>query len=117
MKRKIKLITSLIILFCTILFISFYDDASLNSCQFRNDDLLVQHYEKHGQEMGYSSPLQYLEGACEVVNNPYSLHKKEKDNDDLYYLEKTNEFVVVSYDGYIRTFYKPNNGLEYFNGK
>ena len=30
-------------------------------------------------------------------------------------LTATNEFVVVSTDGYIRTYFKPDSGLRYYN--
>lgn len=64
---------------------------------FRNEDLLESHYEKHGKEMGFSSSKEYETGASDVVNDPDSLHKTEKeDGDDVYYKEDTNEFVVVS---------------------
>ena len=67
---------------------------------FRNEDLLESHYEKHGKEMGFSSSKEYEMSASDVVNNPESLHKTEKeDGDDVYYKENTNEFVVVSTDG------------------
>ena len=59
--------------------------------------MLESHYEKHGKEMGFSSSKEYETGASDVVNDPDSLHKTEKeDGDDVYYKEDTNEFVVVS---------------------
>lgn len=83
---------------------------------FRNENLLESHYEKHGIEMGFSTEEEYQTAASLVVNNPKALHKKEKeDNDDVYYLEETNEFVIVSTDGYIRTYFNPNSGIEYYN--
>ena len=43
------------------------------------------------------------------------LHKTEKeDGDFLYYDTETNEFLVLSTDGYIRTFFKPSAGLDYW---
>lgn len=81
---------------------------------FRNDTLYEQHYQKHGIEMGFSTSEEYLQGANDVINNPNSLHKLEaEDGDDVYYLEDTQEFVVVSTDGYIRTYYYAS--LDYFN--
>lgn len=74
---------------------------------FRNEDLLESHYEKHGKEMGFSSSKEYEMSASDVVNNPESLHKTEK--------EDTNEFVVVSTDGYIRTYFNPDSGKKYFD--
>lgn len=83
---------------------------------FRNEEALESHYQKHGIEMGYSSATEYEEAASNVVNNPEALHKNEKeDNDDVYYLEETNEFVIVSTDGYIRTYFYPDSGIEYYN--
>lgn len=83
---------------------------------FRNDDLLNSHYQKHGIAMGFSSEKAYEEAASDVVNCPDALHKTEKeDGDDVYYLVDTNEFVIVSTDGYIRTYFNPDDGLEYFN--
>ncbi len=82
---------------------------------FRNQNLLDSHYEKHGREMGFASAKEYEQAAKEVVANPDALHKiEEEDGDDVYYVESTNEFVVVSTDGYIRTYFYPNDGLEYF---
>ena len=38
-----------------------------------------------------------------MINTEGVLHKiEEEDGDDVYYLEETNEFVIVSTDGYIR---------------
>ncbi len=89
---------------------------SEESYTFRNEELLESHYQKHGIEMGYSSAEEYEIAASNVVNNPEALHKTEKeDNDDVYYLEETNEFVIVSTDGYIRTYFCPESGIKYYN--
>ncbi len=83
---------------------------------FRNDGLLESHYEKHGEEMGFASPEEYEAAANRVIDDEDVLHKVEaEDGDDVYYLERTNEFVVVSTDGYIRTYFYPNDGIDYFN--
>ena len=47
-------------------------------------------------------------------NATTSLLNKE-DGDDVYYKENTNEFVVVSTDGYIRTYFNPDSGKKYFD--
>ncbi|MGN0608008.1 MAG: zinc-ribbon domain containing protein [Oscillospiraceae bacterium] len=83
---------------------------------FRSNKLLEEHYEKHGIDMGFSSAAEYEAAAAAVVNSPDALHKLEKeDNDDVYYIESTNEFVIVSTDGYIRTYFSPDSGKEYFD--
>ena len=84
--------------------------------RFRNENLRSQHYDKHGREMGFPSEAAYEEAASDVVLNPAALHKIEKeDGDDCYYLEATNDFVVVSRDGYIRTYFRPDSGKSYFD--
>lgn len=86
--------------------------------KFRNKRLLDEHFEKHGRNMGFASADDYQLAAVLVLNNPKSLHKYEKDDgDDVYYLESSNEIVIVSRDGYIRTYFKPNNGIRYYNSK
>ena len=92
------------------------EEADAFTFHFRSEKLLNDHYEKHGAEMGFASPEEYEKAASAVVNDPESLHKLEKDDgDDVYYLEKTNEFVVVSTDGYIRTYFLPDAGIAYYN--
>ncbi len=97
-----------------------YDDIDLEvtgkTFRFRNDKRLSEHYEKHGIEMGFDSKDAYAEAADRVIHDPESLHKLEKeDSDYVFYLEKTNEFVIVSGDGYIRTYFNPNDGIRYYN--
>lgn len=83
---------------------------------FRNESTLESHFEKHGSEFDYNNANEYQDGANAVILNPASLHKLEKeDGDDVYYLEGTNEFVIVSADGYIRTYFKPADGKAYYD--
>lgn len=83
---------------------------------FRNEQALNEHYQKHGIAMGFSSAQEYEEAAGNVVTSSDSLHKTEKeDGDDIYYNESTNEFVIISTDGYIRTYFYPDDGKEYFD--
>lgn len=92
------------------------ESAAESGLSFRNKDLLMDHYEKHGKDMGFASPQEYAAAANAVVNNEASLHKLEaEDGDDVYYLEQSNEFVIVSTDGYIRTYFCPEDGLDYYN--
>ena len=84
--------------------------------RFRNKSLKNDHYEKHGIEMGFDSADAYEAAANAVVHNPDALHKTEaEDGDDVYYVEATNEFVVVSTDGYIRTYFLPSSGKRYYD--
>ena len=84
--------------------------------KFRNKKLLDQHYDKHGKEMGFASAAEYEAAASAVINNPDALYKTEKeDGDGCYFIESTNEFVVLSTDGYIRTYFIPDSGKKYFD--
>ena len=122
-------IAALIIMLAIVVVVAFQDDIKEKlfsddtvtteaevEFTFKNGTLLNDHYEKHGKEMGYASAASYLEAANAVVNNPKSLHKIEaEDGDDVYYLESTNEFVVVSKEGFIRTYFYPEDGIDYYN--
>lgn len=84
--------------------------------KFRNKGLWEEHFEKHGSEFSYKTKEDYLKGANIMLQNPDCLHKKEKeDNDDVYFLEATGEFAIVSTDGYLRTYFKPSAGKKYFD--
>lgn len=96
------------------------DDGTYVEYHFRSKKLLNQHFEKHGEEFaddfGYKSAAEYEKGASDVINNSSALHKTEaEDGDGVYYIEDTNEFVILSTDGYIRTYFRPNGGIDYYN--
>ena len=91
-------------------------DKKEKDYKFRNDKLKNQHYEKHGKEMGFKSADDYENAASDVANSQDALHKKEKeDGDDVFYIEDTNDFVVISGDGYIRTYFNPDSGKAYYD--
>ena len=82
---------------------------------FRYDSYLDEHFEKHKSDTNTSSKEEYLSKANAVITDSSSLHKTEADDgDDIYYLEATNEIVFVSTDGYIRTYFCPSNGIDYY---
>lgn len=88
--------------------------TSDNTYKFRKAQYLTEHFQKHGEEFPYATEDEYLQGANNVINNPDALHKLEaEDGDDVYYVENTNEFVIVSTDGYIRTYFKAS--MDYYN--
>lgn len=91
-------------------------EAVLTEYTFRSGNHLEDHYQRHGLEMGFDSAEEYQQAASRVVNDPDALHKLEaEDGDDVYYLERSNEFVILSKDGYIRTYFYPRDGIDYFN--
>ena len=91
------------------------DPVEIVTYEFRKQQYLDEHFEKHGSEFDYETAEEYLAGANRVINDPNSLYKTEaEDGDHIYYLESTNEFVVVSTDGYIRTYFRPSAGIDYY---
>lgn len=83
---------------------------------FYSEELLEEHFKKHGKEMGFSTAKEYEKAASDVINNPMSLLKTEaEDGDYVYYVEDTNEFVILSTNGYIRTYFLPSDGKDYYN--
>lgn len=96
--------------------ISNKDVEVLKEYEFRKEKYLQEHFEKHGAEFDYKTPEEYQAGANRVIYTEGVLHKiEEEDGDDVYYLEETNEFVIVSTDGYLRTYFKPRDGIDYYN--
>lgn len=92
-------------------------EKAVQKYYFRSEKLFDSHYEKHGAEFGDITQDEYLDLANELINaeGDNILHKTEKeDGDFLYYDTETNEFLVLSTDGYIRTFFKPSAGLDYW---
>lgn len=91
-------------------------EPSQKTYTFRSESLLEEHYQKHGVEMGFANKEDYVAAANVVISSPDALHKLEaEDGDDVYYLEATNELVIVSTDGYIRTYFCPTDGRDYFD--
>ena len=83
---------------------------------FRNQKYLDEDFEKHGKAMGFATDEEYEKAACDVINSPKADSKTEKeDGDFVFYIEETNEFVILSKDGYIRTYFLPDAGKDYFD--
>ena len=84
---------------------------------FRSQSLYDSHYEKHGHEFGNITKEEYLQKANDLINSdsPDILTKYEDDGDFMYFNKKTDEFLVLSPDGYIRTYFIPTDGIDYWN--
>lgn len=91
-------------------------DAAASDISFCTVGGLDQHYEKHGREMGYASPEDYEQATAQVVEAPDTMHKPESEDDDtVYYQQSGNNFVVMSDRGCIRTYFRPDDGIDYYN--
>ncbi|MBI2263631.1 MAG: hypothetical protein HYU64_00435 [Armatimonadetes bacterium] len=77
---------------------------------------LSSHFKKHGHEFGYRTPEEYLEGARKLALLPTGgpiLRGKgaRRSGDIITYNRGTNEFLVVSRKGIIRTYFKPDSKI------
>lgn len=91
--------------------------------QFRTKEHWEDHYQKHVidqeefvEDFGDISKEQYLMLAQWLMDfADDEVQIKEDDGDLLYYDAENNFFGVMSDDGYIRTFFRPSAGQEYFD--
>jgi len=95
-------------------------ESTADGSQFRTKAMLDSHYEKHVQdqdEFGNITKDEYLKMAQNLVDHPGKsvLTKKDSDGNTLYYDKDNNTFAVKSPDGYIRTFFKPQAGIDYYD--
>jgi hypothetical protein len=84
---------------------------SEDSSNFSNQSQLSSHFKKHGSEFGFISEDEYLAGAQKFVStegNEGVLTKVRNNGDRIIYNPITNEFAVVSDNGVIRTYFKPD---------
>ena len=86
------------------------------SLSFKTQKLLDSHFIKHGAEFGNITKEQYIQGANNLINSSGEniLTKIRTNGDTIFYNVDTNEFAVKSAEGFIRTYFKPIDGLDYF---
>lgn len=85
---------------------------------FASEQLLQKHYDKHLNEFGNISMQDYLERANAFADLPLSediVQLTRSDGSISKYCFSTNEFVVVTADGNIRTYFKPKTKEAYWN--
>ncbi len=85
---------------------------------FASEQKLNEHFEKHVVQQGefnYQSPQEYLQGARNLMRGGDGVDTFVRSNGDkLFYNSSTNEFGVLSKDGFIRTYFKPADGMNYW---
>ena len=84
---------------------------------FRSEKLFDEHFQKHGSEFGDITKEEYLEMANALIASTSDkvLHKTASDGDSLFFDSENGYFLVISEDGYIRTFFIPSSGINYWN--
>ena len=76
----------------------------------------VNHFYAHGYDMGYTYITDYSQAAINFANSEDEGNISfTAENASTYkYNEDTNEFLIVSKDGKIVTYFEPDRGIEYF---
>lgn len=64
--------------------------------------------------MGLASAEEYEIAAQKIVANPQCESTVREDLSTVYYNFRTNDFVIVRPDGYLSTYYRPDDGQEYW---
>lgn len=99
--------------------VSTSDAPSVETSKARwTSDNLIKHWKKHKKEFPeYKSAAEYGNAALRFFENPPedTLFKKRSNGDNLYYHPPRNLFGVTTKDGIPKTFFKPNNGIKYWN--
>lgn len=84
---------------------------------FRSGDRLLEHYRKHGAEFGARSPAEYLREAQALRDRPPGgavLELRRRDGVVTRFDRDTGAFLAFNPDLTIRTFFKPTDGVAYF---
>jgi hypothetical protein len=87
------------------------------SVTWRRSQTLDTHYKKHGKNLNVTSAEDYAHQASEFrtrAQNEKLPAVVDKDGVTRYYDPKTNTFGSYNPDGTTRTYYKPEEGQEYF---
>lgn len=90
-----------------------YRDPSIDFMNKKGKSTLSKHAEKHG----YTSQDTYLYDAREFLDNPNSNNLEYFTSDEGTYFQydtSTNEFGIINQYGGISTYFKPEEGLQYW---
>ena len=81
--------------------------------------LEIRHFNDHGHEFGYNNINEYSKSAKNFANNnEKGIKSFRAKNGSIYkYNPKTNEFMIITKDGKIITYFKPSGGSGYFENQ
>ena len=84
---------------------------------FHSRERLVEHFQKHGRDFGAASAEDYLRMAQSLRDRPAggAVHEMVRsDGVTCRFDEASGAFLAFNSDGTIRTFFKPGEGMRYF---
>ena len=93
------------------------DAEKYKNAVFATESLYQRHVSKHLAEYGGISEEEYINRARKLLQSPASddiLSLKRSDGSVSKYRISTNEFVVGTKDGHIRTAFKPKDKMDYW---
>lgn len=93
------------------------DAEKYKNAVFATENLYQRHVSKHLAEYGDISEEEYINRARKLLQSPASddiLSLKRSDGSVSKYRISTNEFVVGTKDGHIRTAFKPKDKMDYW---
>lgn len=86
-----------------------------------NKKSLAKHYSDHGKDIGLDNQESYRQHAIRFAN---TIDKKNNisfvdssTNSTYKYNKSTNEFVIITKDGYVVTYFKHKEGYSYYNNQ
>ncbi len=85
-----------------------------------NKHALNEHFNDHGKSMGFDSKESYKQHAIKFAN---TIDRKNctsfvaKNGSTYKYNKVTNEFAIITKDGYIVTYYKPTGEYSYYKNQ
>ena len=92
--------------------------AAKQESYYWHDSNLKRHYGLHKKEFPELNTMrEYGECALEFFRNPPegTLFKRRPNGDRLFYWEKDNYFGVTTKNGAVKTFFRPDRGIRYWN--
>lgn len=73
---------------------------------FYNAQNLLEHFEKHGEEVGCASLKDYVCAANSVISSRRAMRRTLENGDKIFFDKVNGNFVVLAGAGYIRSFYR-----------
>lgn len=94
-----------------------FDGVRNKNADFVNGSKLDIHFTKHGDDFGCNSAMEYLDKADNFLTKlPTSTTQTFVSEQGWYFRfdSNTNEFGIINPNGGISTYFKPDNGLDYW---
>ena len=85
-----------------------------------NKNTLQDHFNRHGSQVGATSAKGYEAKAVKFANRvdrKNCINFKAGNGTTYKYNKKTNEFAIITKSGIVITYFKPTDGMDYFNSQ